>query len=152
MLPVQGCSMIKTPSFYVDQGLTLDCVPAAIAMAVNNNYHVQTGKVGTADIKYALGTNRVFWNHEDAIEALQIFDFKILNEPFDGNGQAIVFTTVATGIGHAVYVKNNVVYDSLGVFGKKVYKYEELETRTKIIKFDRFSSNDGNSPRLLHNQ
>lgn len=148
-----GCSMTKPPDFYVNQGLSLDCVPAAIAMAVNNNYNlISMGKVNVEDIKNTTGNSKAFWSWEDAKEGLEAFDFEVLeDEAFNGSGQAIVFTTVATGIGHAVYVKDNVVYDPLGIFGKKVYSYDELFPKIKSVKFAKFSSNAGIAPRLLHN-
>ena len=145
--------MTKEPSFYVNQGLTLDCVPSAIAMAVNYNYNVVTGKVTVADVKYTNNNYKPFWSYADAIEGLQSFGFNTHPvDEFDGVGQALIFTKVATGIGHAVYVKDGVVYDSLGLFGKKVYSYEELEIKDYIITFNRSGSNPDVTTRVLHNQ
>lgn len=144
--------MNKTPSFYVDQGLSLDCVPSAVAMAVNDNYNIVTGRVTVGDIKYATNNYKNFWSYSEAIEGLNTFGFSTeIVEEFNGEGQAIIFTRVATGIGHAVYVKNGIVYDSLGIFGKKVYNYEELQIKDYIIKFDNSGSNPDNVARLLHN-
>jgi hypothetical protein len=135
-LGMMGCT-VTTPSFYVAQGISLDCVPASLAMVINNNrYLVGTSKLDASDIRYSMGNYKIMWSVQDALDTLDHFELDwrvVADDEFDGSGQAIVFTRVATGVGHAVYVNNNVVYDPLAIIGKLTYSYEELEIRDEII-------------------
>ena len=126
-----------TPDFYVSQGLSLDCVPAAIAMAMNRNMNLTgTSKLNASDVKYVSQNYRTFWSVKDATDALEAFRYtwvSIDGSDFNGAGQAIVFTKVGAGIGHAVFVEDGIVYDPLALAGHKVYPYDELEIRDEAI-------------------